>query len=69
PYHRGRRLKFYYTAQIQTAPPTFAVVANDPQAVHFSYQRYLVNQFREGLGLDRVPVRLFFREKKRRTAK
>ncbi|MFA5719322.1 MAG: ribosome biogenesis GTPase Der [Desulfobulbaceae bacterium] len=69
PYHRGRRLKFYYTAQIQTAPPTFAVIANDPQAVHFSYQRYLANQFREGLGLDRVPVRLFFREKKRRTGK
>lgn len=67
PYHRGRRLKFYYTAQIKTAPPTFAVIASNPQAVHFSYQRYLVNQFREGLGLDRVPVRLFFREKKKRT--
>jgi GTPase len=69
PYHRGRRLKFYYTAQIKTAPPTFAVIANDPKAVHFSYQRYLVNQFREGLGLDRVPVRLFFREKKKRTGR
>lgn len=66
PYHRGRRLKFYYTAQIRTAPPTFAVVTNDPKAVHFSYQRYLINQFREGLGLDRVPVRLLFREKKKR---
>lgn len=67
PYHRGRRLKFYYTAQIKTAPPTFAVIANNPRAVHFSYQRYLVNRFREGLGLDRVPVRLFLREKKKRT--
>lgn len=66
PYHRGRRLKFFYTAQIRTAPPTFAVVTNDPKAVHFSYQRYLVNQFREGLGLDRVPVRLVLREKKKR---
>jgi GTPase len=67
PYHRGRRLKFYYTAQIKTAPPTFAVIANAPRAVHFSYQRYLVNRFREGLGLDQVPIRLFFREKKKRT--
>ena len=63
PYHHGRRLKFYYTAQLATAPPRFAVVANDPKGIHFSYQRYLTNAFREGLGLDRVPVRLFFRER------
>lgn len=69
PYHKGRRLRFYYTAQIKTAPPTFAIVANAPKAVHFSYQRYLVNCFRDGLGLDRVPVRVFFREKKKRGKK
>ncbi|MHB8809396.1 MAG: ribosome biogenesis GTPase Der [Desulfobulbaceae bacterium] len=69
PYHHGRRLKFYYTAQIKTAPPTFAIIANSPDAVHFSYERYLVNQFREGLGLDRVPVRVFFRAKKNRGKK
>lgn len=69
PYHHGRRLKFYYTAQIKTAPPTFAVVANSPKAVHFSYERYLVNQFREGLGLDRVPIRVLFRAKKNREKK
>jgi len=67
PYHRGRRLKFYYTAQIKTAPPTFAVIANAPKGVHFSYERYLTNKFRDGLGLDRVPVRVVFREKKKRT--
>lgn len=63
PYHHGRRLKFYYTAQLGTSPPTFAIVANSPRGIHFSYQRYLINQFREGLGLDRVPVRIFFRER------
>jgi len=63
PYHHGRRLKFYYTAQLGTAPPLFAVVANDPKGIHFSYQRYLANAFRDGLGLDRVPVRLLFRER------
>ena len=66
PLYRGRRLKLYYTAQIATAPPTFAIVANAPRGIHFSYQRYLTNRFREGLGLDRVPVRLFFRERSRR---
>ena len=63
PYYHGRRLKFYYTAQLATAPPRFAVIANDPKGIHFSYQRYLTNCFREGLGLDKVPVRLFFRER------
>ena len=63
PYYHGRRLKFYYTAQLATAPPRFAVVTNDPKGIHFSYERYLTNAFRDGLGLDRVPVRLFFRER------
>jgi GTP-binding protein len=63
PYYHGRRLKFFYTAQLGTAPPLFAVVASDPKGIHFSYQRYLANCFREGLGLDKVPVRLLFRER------
>ena len=63
PLVRGRRLKFYYCAQLATAPPRFVVVSNAPKDVHFSYQRHLVNRFREGLGLDRVPVRVFFRER------
>jgi GTP-binding protein len=67
--HHGRRLKLYYTAQISTAPPTFAVISNYPEDIHFSYQRYLTNRFREGLGLDRVPLRLFFRERSGRTVK
>jgi GTP-binding protein len=63
PLYHGRRLKFYYTAQLGTAPPLFAVVTNAPKGIHFSYERFLVNFFREGLGLDRVPVRLLFRER------
>ncbi len=63
PLYHGRRLKFYYTAQLGTAPPLFAVVANAPKGIHFSYERYLINFFRDGLGLDRVPVRILFRER------
>jgi GTP-binding protein len=69
PYYHGRRLKFYYTAQLGTAPPFFAVVSNDPKGIHFSYQRYLTNCFRDGLGLDRVPVQLMFRQRKGRKKK
>jgi GTP-binding protein len=61
--YKGKRLKLYYTAQIGTAPPSFAVICNVPKGIHFSYNRYLQNRFREGLGLDQVPVRLVFRER------
>lgn len=59
--HKGRRIKFYYTTQIASRPPTFVSFVNYPEAVHFSYQRYLLNQLRSGTGLNRVPLRLFFR--------
>lgn len=59
--HKGKRLKFYYAAQISTKPPTFIVFVNFPGGVHFSYHRYLINQIREQAGLDQTPIRLFFR--------
>lgn len=65
--HNGKRIKFYFASQIRTAPPTFALVSNYPDAVHFSYKRYLTNQIREALGLDLTPIRLRFRERSGRT--
>ncbi|WP_448381845.1 ribosome biogenesis GTPase Der [Desulfosoma sp.] len=66
PMVSGRRLKFYYATQASTRPPTFVVFCNDPEKVHFSYERFLVNQFREAFGMDKTPVRLVFRERSRR---
>ncbi len=63
PLHKGRRLKFYYTTQITASPPTFVSFVNYPDAVHFSYQRYLLNQLRMETGLDKVPLRLYFRQR------
>jgi GTP-binding protein len=61
--HRGNRIKFYYAAQISTRPPTMVCFVNYPQAVHFSYKRYLLNQLREASGLDKTPIRLIFRQR------
>ncbi len=61
--HRGKRLKFYYATQVSAKPPTFICFVNYPDAVHFSYKRYLVNQIRAEAGLDKTPVRLFFRQR------
>ncbi|MFO7716318.1 ribosome biogenesis GTPase Der [Desulfosarcina sp.] len=61
--HKGTRLKFYYATQISTRPPTFVSFVNFPDAVHFSYQRYLVNQIREAFSLDKTPIRLLLRQR------
>jgi GTP-binding protein len=62
--YRGRRIRFYYATQAGVRPPTFVFFVNYPEAVHFSYRRYLVNQIREQAGLDRTPVRVYFRKRK-----
>ncbi|HSO19316.1 MAG TPA: ribosome biogenesis GTPase Der, partial [Desulfosarcina sp.] len=63
PLHKGKRLKFYYATQVSTRPPTFVSFVNFPDGVHFSYQRYLVNQIREAFSLDKTPVRLMLRQR------
>jgi len=59
--YRGKRLKFYYMTQVSSKPPTFVCFVSYPDAVHFSYKRYLINQIRENRGLDKTPIRLIFR--------
>ncbi len=61
--YRGRRIKFFYATQVSTAPPTFVCFVNYPDAVHFSYKRYLINQIRERAGLDKTPIRIIFRKR------
>ncbi len=59
---RGR-LKFFYATQGRTRPPTFMVFVNRPNMLHFSYERFLVNQLREQFGLTCAPIRLKFRKR------
>ena len=65
PVYKNKRLKFYFMSQVGQRPPKFVVMSNSSKGVHFSYQRYLVNRYREGLGLDKVPLQLIFRDKNR----
>ena len=68
-FHKGRRLNFYYTTQVATKPPTFVFFVNHPEAVHFSYRRYLANRIREATGLDQTPIRTYFRKRTGRPKK
>jgi GTP-binding protein len=69
PLHRGQPIKFYYITQVSARPPTIVCFVNYPQAVHFSYKRFLINQIREQAGLDKTPIRIMFRQRERRMQK
>ncbi|EQB86927.1 GTP-binding protein [Clostridium punense] len=59
-----RRLKIFYVTQVDTKPPTFIFFVNDPNLLHFSYQRYLENQLRESFEFKGTGIKLIFRERK-----
>ncbi len=63
PTIRNTRLKMYYMSQIGTKPPEFVIIVNNPDAVHFSYKRYLINLLREYYGFKGVPIFLKFKAK------
>lgn len=58
------RLKFFYATQAGVAPPTIVFFVNEPELVHFTYQRYLENQLRAQYGFTGTPLRLVFRSRK-----
>ncbi len=64
PTHKGQRLKIYYTTQVAVKPPTFVVFVNDPELMHFSYQRFLENRIRDAFGFEGTPIRIFARKRK-----
>jgi len=63
PRSLGREQSIAYVTQAAIKPPTFVFFVRDPQGIHFSYERFLVNQIRETFSFDQVPVRVIFRKK------
>jgi GTP-binding protein len=61
----GRAPRLYYITQAETAPPVFVVLASSPDAVHFSYQRFVANQLRKHFEFDGVPIKIVYRERRR----
>jgi GTP-binding protein len=58
---RSKPLKIFYATQARVNPPTFIFFVNDPEAVHFSYERYLENRLREAFSFNGTAIRLQFR--------
>lgn len=64
PTDNGRRLKIYYTTQVSVKPPTFVVFVNEPELLHFSYERFLENRIRDAFGFEGTPIKIFPRARK-----
>ena len=63
PAVKGKQLKISYVTQAEVNPPTFVFFVNDPELLHFSYQRYLENKLREAFGFGGTPLKLIFKRK------
>lgn len=61
PSDRGRALKIYYVTQAAINPPTFVFFVNDPELLHFGYQRFLENRLRDAFSFTGTAIRMFFR--------
>ncbi|MGI9952866.1 ribosome biogenesis GTPase Der [Moorellaceae bacterium AZ2] len=64
PTIKGHPVKIYYATQVDIQPPAFVFFASDPEAIHFSYRRYLENQLRQAFGFQGTPLKLIFRASK-----
>jgi GTP-binding protein len=62
--YQGREQHVYYATQISLKPPTFVFFVSNVKGIHFSYERYLLNQIRDNFGFEQVPIKIVFRKKR-----
>jgi GTP-binding protein len=60
PAKRGRRLRLYYSAQIQVSPPRVAIQVNDRKLISRDWAYHLENRMREAYALEGVPLIIDF---------
>ena len=64
PSRTGRALRIYYGTQVRNDPPTFLLYVNNPELVHFTYLRYIENQFRNHYPFIGTPIRLVLKKRR-----
>lgn len=62
--YSNRQMHISYATQTDIKPPTFVFFVSNTKGIHFSYERYLMNQIRETFGFDSVPLKLVYRKKR-----
>lgn len=63
PSDKGKRLKILYATQSSVKPPTFVLFVNDPELMHFSYERFLENKIRESFDFEGTPLRFVVKKR------
>ncbi|CDQ19487.1 GTP-binding protein [Halobacillus karajensis] len=63
PSIKGQKLKIFYAAQVSVKPPSFVVFVNEPELMHFTYERFLENRIREAFGFEGTPIKIFARRR------
>lgn len=64
PHFNGGRIKILFANQVSVCPPTFVLFVNQPNYMHFSYERYLENRIRNAFELEGSPINFVLRERK-----
>jgi len=64
---RGRYIRIKYVMQLKTETPRFAFFCNLPDDVKDSYRRFLENVIRDHYDFSGVPIKVYFRSKKRQS--
>jgi GTP-binding protein len=62
----NRAPRLFFITQAESSPPLFIVMTNEPEHIHFSYKRFLINQVRAAFGFEGVPIRVTYRKRRRR---
>ncbi|WP_088102223.1 ribosome biogenesis GTPase Der [Halalkalibacter urbisdiaboli] len=63
PTDKGKRLKINYVTQVAVGPPTFVFFVNEPELMHFSYERFLENRLRATFEFEGTPIKILARKK------
>jgi len=64
PRYQNKQMHISYATQTDVKPPTFVFFVSNRKGIHFSYERYLMNEIRNEFEFDSVPLKLLFRKKR-----
>jgi GTP-binding protein len=63
PMLRGKRLRMYYMAQVDIAPPSFVLFVNKTELMTDTYKKYMVNELRKAYSFTGAPLLVSLRGK------
>ncbi|MCU0682003.1 MAG: ribosome biogenesis GTPase Der [Polyangiaceae bacterium] len=65
PTQGGKAPRLYYVTQASTRPPLFVAMSNAPESIHFSYQRYVINQLRKAFDFEGAPIHVKYKARRK----